>query len=624
VDVTPAPAPGRTAPPWLGWLLFAGLALLFLGERVAGGASSARLFLSGVGALLVLGSGVWRARSWRAAPSELRSVEGTLALCHAGCVLALLLYFATTDPALRALGVDLAADRTRRLRGPVEAAWTLVLALSLLPALGAQLALGRRRGERGAARVERIRVLETATAGLVLALAAASLFALGYVVSVGDRTVDLSYFKTATPGSATRALLARAGDPVRALVFFPAVNPVKDQVLGYLRALAAGSDRLTIEEHDRLTEPQLAEQYQIAQDGAVVFLRGDRQERIDIGADPETTRPMLRGLDARMQSTLAPLMRERPTIYLTIGHGELGDSASSGPASDHGPAQVAALEQLLDYAGYTVHDLGLVEGLGTDVPADAAAVLVLGPRRPMAPAEIASLGRYLDRGGSVAWALDPEGDYSLAPFQDRLGVRYVAVPLADEERHMRQHGDDSDRRLIVTNQFSSHAALTTLARAGANAGIMMIGPGHLERTDTKTALFVISSLPTTFEDANRDFRFDEKKEKRGPFDLMAAIEPRGSARPFRALVFASSSLFSGPVLVGVAPNAALAADAVRWLAHDEDLQGTTNSEEDQPVVHTRGQDVALFYAAILGAPVLLLAVGLGSVARRRRPKGGAA
>jgi len=141
VDVTSRPASGR-APGWLGWLLAGGLTCVFVGERVVGSASGARVLLSGVGALLVLAAAIGRLRAWRAAPPELRRMEGALALCYAGCVLALLVYFGSTDAGLRTLGVDLAADRTRRLRGPLDAAWVLVLALSFLPALWAQLAEG--------------------------------------------------------------------------------------------------------------------------------------------------------------------------------------------------------------------------------------------------------------------------------------------------------------------------------------------------------------------------------------------------------------------------------------------------------------------------------------------------
>jgi hypothetical protein len=300
------------------------------------------------------------------------------------------------------------------------------------------------------------------------------------------------------------------------------------------------------------------------------------------------------------------------------------------------------VRDLLGYIGYEARDLGLVEGLGREIPADAAVVMVIGPRRPFLAEEMQALERYLARGGSLALALDPEGSFEMGPLERYLAVRYVPEPLADEQLHLQQRGDDSDRRLIVTDQFSSHAAVTTLARAGAGASVLMVAPGHLERVEDApaTPIFIVRSAPTTFADPDGDYQFDQPAERRSSYNLVAAIDNTlrerapsmgggidtvgtagdSAAAPAspRALVYASTSVFSDPVLVSIGPNAALVADGIKWLAREEALAGTTESEEDVPVVHTRGEDVALFYAAILGGPVLLLGGGLAGVYRRRR------
>jgi len=53
-------------------------------------------------------------------------------------------------------------------------------------------------------------------------------------------------------------------------------------------------------------------------------------------------------------------------------------------------------------------NLGLSQGLATDVPDDADIVMVLGPSQPFAPEELASLQRYAARGGKLFLALDPD------------------------------------------------------------------------------------------------------------------------------------------------------------------------------------------------------------------------
>src|SRR5690606_16744207 len=127
--------------------------------------------LSGAGALLVLGCVGWRALAWRAAAeagdTEPRRVQGWLLLGYAGCALALVGYLVSSEDGMRWLGIELADEEARtRWRVSLQVLWATLLAVSLLPALGAQFALGEHRHAREAAGVESFRVLETARSGL--------------------------------------------------------------------------------------------------------------------------------------------------------------------------------------------------------------------------------------------------------------------------------------------------------------------------------------------------------------------------------------------------------------------------------------------------------------------------
>jgi hypothetical protein len=51
---------------------------------------------------------------------------------------------------------------------------------------------------------------------------------------------------------------------------------------------------------------------------------------------------------------------------------------------------------------------------------------------------------------------------------------------------------------------------------------------------------------------------------------------------------------------------------------DEALAGTTESEEDVMIQHTREEDVAWFYGTIFGVPLLVLATGITLTALRNR------
>jgi hypothetical protein len=626
----------RAAPWWLTWLLVAGLVSLFIGERVLEAFGPARVVFSGVGALIVLGTLIWRALSFRTSAGDARRVERLLWFAYLGCALAVAMYFVSSEDGIRLLGIYYADDVARQsYRMIMLVLWTTLLAVSAFTAVGAQLALAaHRHAGIGAAGVEAYRVRDTAAAGLTVALAGALLLFLGFSVSRRDRSLDLSYFRTSVPGESTQGMVASLDDPLRVLLFYPPVNPVKDELLRYFRALSEATGNVAIEEHDRLVDPEVAEQYTVTQDGTIILARGEDSERMIIDPDLDRARSLLRGLDSDFQQALMPLLRDRRSVYMTTGHGEINDPQSRGPFAGTPMGQVEALKEMLRVLNYGTENLSVAGGLASGIPSDAAMIMVLGPTRPFLDAEMAALDRYLADGGSLLLALDPEGDFDAAPLEQRLGIRYAKVPLADDEQYVLQRGDESDRRLLVTDRFSSHETTTSINRAGVGAGLVVPRPGHLQSVEgaTVTSVPLVRSLPSTFADVDPNLVFDPATEVRNTYDLITAIQgpsgaagaaaetaPTGTAeRGMRALVFSSSLMFSDAVLVSLGLNAALIADGVRWLGGEDAFVGPTETEEDVPVVHTRAENVAWFYATILGAPALVLGLGLAGVVRHRK------
>jgi len=611
----------RQAPGWLTWVLAGGLALVFLGERILSGASTARLVASSAGSLLVLASAAWRVASWQRAraegPPEAARVEAQLALAHAGCVLALALYFLSTDAGMSLLRLDFADEAARgRYRTALQVLWLTVAAVSLLPALVAGLVQGARSGAGAAGLLEAERVGEAFNAGLVIALAGTLLFVVGFVAARRDRSLDLGYFRTSSPGTATTALARSLHDPLQVLLFFPDASPVKGEVEDYFQALARSGVRLRVEEHDRLADPDVSRRFDVRDDGTVVLMSADRKGRVVLPVEMEQARGRLRTLDRDVQTQLLRLVRTKRVAYMTVGHGELNDTVSEADLAQKGLGGVDAMRSLLGLLNYEVMNLSLTTGLGRDVPTDAAVVLVLGPRRSFLPEELAVLDRYLARGGSLLLALQPRSDFRLGPLERRLGVRFDGVPLADDQQFVRRRGDRTDRGLLVTDRFSSHVAVKTASLAGSDAAALFPDPGRLEAADSATVhpVFLVHTLPSSFLDLNGNYEADGPREKRGTYNLAAAVQPDSA----RALVYADAEMFTDAVLSSSRINASLAADGVRWLGREEALSGTVASEEDVPIQHTQAQDVGWFYSTILGAPALVLVFGLVGVRRRRR------
>ncbi|HEY6178062.1 MAG TPA: Gldg family protein [Kofleriaceae bacterium] len=640
----------RTASPWWASLAFGiGLLFFFLGERFFGHLSGVRFVLTGLGVLAIVG--ITGARAWAMTTSTgaRRRVERTLLWCHLGTLLALVLYVLTTGWGLARLGIT---DSASHFPAAVTVLYMAVLVASMVPVLMVELSLGValrtafdvREDPENDAGVEYLRVREIGWSGLSVGLALSFLMVTCQVADQRNVQRDVSYFKTSSPGESTQKIVASSSDPIKVLMFFPDANEVKNQVRGYFQTLASATGRLGVEVHDRLADAELAGKYKAVKDGTIILVRGtgDKEKTQTIDIDPDITKARsstskLRNLDREVNSALTKLMRDKRKAYVTVGHGEMNDPESM-PAELKGKIperSTTSFKKALADLNYEVKNLGLME-LAKDVPDDATVLFILSPSVPLQAGEWESLVRFLDRGGHLLLALDPKGQIAMGPLEGKLALKMLPGDLTDEVQFLPQRGKLPDRRLVLTNQFSAHASTTTLSRL-VDRGILLIDAGALddapyaekpEHAPKKT--IIIRSMESSFLDTNENFAFDSGTEKKQRWNIAAAVEGArvNNKDGYRALVFADVDLFSDlygrDPLGRVAPVLAsgpLLGDAVRWLGGEEQFGGEVVSEDDKPIQHTKNQDVVWFMLTIIGAPIIVLTLGLlGTTRRRRGPK----
>jgi hypothetical protein len=645
----------RTASPWWASLAFGmGLLFFFLGERFFSHLSGVRFVLTGLGLLLILGITATRAWTTSSSSGARRRVERTLLMCQLGTVLSLVLYLLSTDWGLAKL--NLSDQAATHFHGAITVLYLAVMIASVAPLLMIELSLGtalrtgfdvKSTADDEDAGVEYFRVREIGWSGLSIGFALSFLMVTCQVA--GERNVqrDVSYFKTSSPGESTRKMVASSSDPIRVLLFFPESSEVKDQVKGYFQSLAAATGRLAVEEHDRLTDAELAGKYKVIKDGTVVLVRGagdkEKSQTIDIDTDitrARTSTSKLRNLDREVNSTLLKILRDKRKAYLLAGHGEINDPESI-PAEFKGRAPqrtTTTFKKRLADLNYEVKNLGLLD-LAKDVPDDATVVIGLAPSVPLQPAEWAALDRYLDRGGHLLFALDPTGDGSLGSLGAKLALKLVPGHLTDEEKFVPVRRTLSDRRAVITTQVSAHSSTTTLSR-NADRPLILNDAGALddvpyagkpEAAPRKT--ITIRSQDTSFLDLNDNFAFDAggaAPEKKQRWSIAAAIEgtKQGATEGYRALVYADVDLFADivvrdqlgrPVMLMWSDlSGEVVNDAIHWLGGEEVFTGEIVSEDDKPVQHTKNQDVVYFMLTIIGFPIIVLTLGLLATTRRRR------
>ena len=597
-----------------------GLVGLYLGERALEAGKGATV-LTVLGLLLALAATVWRVVEMKRARPHAREAEKWLALLSGLGLVALFSYFLNSSLLFQMSGRTM-EQVSPRLSGVVGVLWPALMLASVLPILFGELSLASM-VRAPVLDLGRVKAAILSAMGISFALVFA--FAISYVASERDKKVDLAYFRTAKAGEATRKMVHLLDKPVRISLFFPPANDVAEEVRSYFGDLTAESKQVIVESYDQALHPAKARELGVSGNGTIVIQRDALKEQLNIPLVIEQARAQLKKLDEEVHKRIIGVTRGNRVVYFTQGHDERG--FTPGSETDQ-RATVRVLKELLTDQNYQPKELGMAQGLGSDVPNDAGLVLILGPRKPFLKEETDALLRYLDRKGRLLIALDPEGGDILPELLGALSLKYVPVTLANDETFLNRTGQKADRVWIMTASYSSHSSVSTIGRLGVRAPTLYVDSGSLKKADKPApgivnVDFTVHALPNTFADSNGNFEFDAGKEVRQAYELAAAVNKRNASAlavedEARAVVIADSDVLTDPFVSRSIGCQYLFRDAVRWLGGEEQITGTISNEEDVAITHTRRQDLVWFYTSIFVVPALVLGLGV-LMNRNRRP-----
>jgi hypothetical protein len=587
-----------------------GMLAIFFGERMIG-AGGARAVATIGGLLMVIAAIAVRAGRAASAKPDRRPVERTLLGLYALGLLAVGLYFVQSDlPTVLGKG-KLLEHGSPRLATALAALWPAIWLAAAWPVALIEMAYAQ---IARAPKIEAGRIRDAMYSGLGLAAAMVFAVTVAYVASERDKKVDLAYFRTTRPGEVTRRIVRNLDQPLEVAEFFPEGSEVREEVDNYMQDLGRESAQLKVTHYDFDIDPLKAKEYGISSNGVLVFVRGTRHDQLGLPREIEAAKNALRTLDKEVQQRLMMMVKPPRTVGFTQGHGERNWEK---PASDTDKrATIKTFRDVLVDQNYDVRYVGAADGLMQDVPKEITVLMILGPQKPFLPEESASLNRFIDRGGRLLIALDPENHVDMPEVLKPLDLEYHDVTLANDQAFARRTHQDNDRTNLVTVTYSSHPSVTTLQRLGVRAPVILPGAGWLNANRTaKSGVTVdapIKAHHATFPDKNGNFQQDPGEDRRAW--EVAATAVKKEARVF---VLADSDLF-GDEALPVAANQLLAVDVSHWLMGDEAFTGMTSTEADTPVTHTRKQDVVWFYSTIFVGPGLVIALGMAITRRGRR------
>ncbi len=524
-------------------------------------------------------------------------------------------------------GLGLDAEAAKKAEVVLAAAWPLIWFCATLTLLAVERV---RAANPMALPMARSRLV--ALTGLSTALGLACLVPLNYLAHEHNERWDHSYFKTASPGTSTQALVENLAQPIRAYLFFPHTSDVTEEIRTYFDQLDA--PQMEISYVDQALEGELARELKVQKNGTIALVRGEgadaQIQRIRIGVKLDKAQRKLKRLDQEVHKALLKIVSDARTVYVTVGHGEMYWKKGTGKS----PARLlSTFKKELRTLNFRVKELGPAQGLANEVPEGADLVMVMGPTQAFLPEEVAALRAYLREGGALMVALDPRTEADLGLLLEDLGLAYEGQQLLVGDKNIWiPTRRVTDRYNLITNKASTHPSVTTLSRNSRT--MAFLAPVSAPLTALPNPVYKVEitlrSLPEVYLDVNGDLRFDGEVEKKKSWPLAAAISgvatgedeapPEGEeAGPeFRAIVIGDATWASDLVL-GLAPgNKAFARDGLAWLVDEPDAAGQVNDEEDVKIQHTREGEGWMFYGVIFLMPFSLLCLGLLRLRLRRK------
>ncbi len=454
-----------------------------------------------------------------------------------------------------------------------------------------------------------------ATLGVIVALAV--LVAVNYLGVRQNTRWDLTASQQNSLSDQTVRILESLDAPVTFTVFDRQTE--MDRFRNRLNEYAYHSSQVTVEYIDPDTRPIVAREFDIQAYGTVVVDYMGRRERVTTDAEQDLTNALIKA----MSST------ER-RVYVLQGHGEKdpNDTERDG---------YSAVSESLRRDNYLVEPLVLAQR--NDVPDDATVVLIAGPTTDVLPAELEALRRYLSHAGKLMIMLDPQ-------------VGPQAAPLPNLESLVLEWGIDPGNNVVVdvsgaTNEPSIAVAATYPVHAITDGfATLTIYPlarsvepieggtdGHLAQVivETSPQSWAEADLASLTSDAGVTMD-DASGDRPGPIPLGAAVSARvepaaddpdagtesDAPTPETRVVVFGDSDFASNAYGGVPGNVNLFANAINWLAQQEDLIAIRPTDpEDRRVTMTPRQQTLAMAVSVFFLPALIFGAGIFTWWRRR-------
>jgi ABC-type uncharacterized transport system involved in gliding motility auxiliary subunit len=432
--------------------------------------------------------------------------------------------------------------------------------------------------------------------------------------------MDLTETGAYTLSEQTRNILKSLDKSVQIKGFFATASPEQAKAKDLLDTYRYFDGKINYELIDPDRQPEVAKRYEIRAYGTLVLEGYGKQESIQTVDEESITNALLK------------LTRnEQKKVYFLIGHGER--TPENADKDGYSIAQSA-----LQKANYATPLLNLLQQ--PQVPDDAAAIVIAGPRKPLMSQEIESLRAYLGKGGKVLAFLDPSTDGGLKEFLESYGVQLDDSIVVDKLSRVfggsylmpvvTEYGTHRIAANFEVATFYSEARsvrpvedppenvqVEILASTSPNAwgelDLEMIEQGQAGFDEGKdipgpVPLAVISEIETTEPIPNAPEKAREGEEGQDEKQTEEANQEKPAKTAY--LLVVGDSEFADNTYFELSGNGDFFLNMINFMAEEENLITIKRRErEGNPVLMTHTQ-ASWVLVVLLLAPLLVLASGL--------------
>jgi ABC-type uncharacterized transport system involved in gliding motility auxiliary subunit len=427
--------------------------------------------------------------------------------------------------------------------------------------------------------------------------------------------VDLSETRSFSLSGQTRNILNEIDKPVAVKVFISASGPGaqnKDKIKELLDTYCYYSKNIQYEFVDPDSQPEIASRYEVKTYGTIVLEGYDKKQAVQTADEENITNALLK-----------LTRKEQKKIYFLTGHGEHSLSAD---ARDSFSNARSALEKNL----YAIAEFNLLQQ--ADIPADAAAVIIAGPRKQIPEREQGIIKNYLARGGKVVLMLDPLTETGMKDFLEGYGIQISEDVVID---HLSRLFGASERVPVVM-EYGPHKITDDFSQPTFYPDARSVVPSAKPPAGIEVQVLA-STSPNAWAERNLEAlkegkaAFDKDKDLAGPVPLVVIATISGQKEPADAgqkdenspqgkdgtLVVAGNSLFASNSYFNQYGNGDFFLNTISFLADEANLITIERPKTNKPLLLTRAEATIIFWIVLIIVPLSVLIAGL-AVYRVRR------